>query len=356
MSFKTKILTINSAVPEADRIAEAAHVIRRGGLVIFPTETVYGIAADANNPKAIERLNAVKQRSTEKRYSVLVAHRSVVDNYSCYTEPNLYKLIDKYWPGPLTVIVPSRDPIEETIGIRMPDHTIALRLVEESGCTIAAPSANIEGKKPPTNVTQALEDLDGLVDLAIDGGPVDFGISSTIVDFTKASPTVIRDGVISQQDVDRTVNRKCVLFVCTGNSCRSVMAEYLLKAKLIGREDVEVISAGTNVYFKSPASHETMTVLREQGINANMHMSRQLGRVMLRKADLIFAMTRGHRTQILDLVPSVEKRVYLLKEFCESRAYETEPDVPDPIGQGHGEYQDCLLTIKEAVEKIEGLL
>lgn len=356
MSTKTKVITINSAMPEPDRIAEAAIVIRRGGLVIFPTETVYGIAADANNPAAIERLNAVKQRSTEKRYSILVAHRSIIDNYSIYTEPNLYKLIDKYWPGPLTVIVPSKNPVEETIGIRMPDHTIALRLVEESGCTIAAPSANIEGKKPPTNVTQALEDLDGLVDLAIDGGPVDFGISSTIVDFTKAKPVVIRDGVISQQDVDRAVNRKCVLFVCTGNSCRSVMAEYLLKAKLIGRDDVEVLSAGTNVYFKSPASHETLLVLREHGINGGMHMSRQLGRVMLRKADLIFAMTRGHRTQILDLVPSVEKRVYLLKEFCDSRYFEALPDVPDPIGQGHAEYQECLLTIKDAIDKIVGLL
>ncbi len=356
MSAKTKVISIDSAVPQPDRIAEAAHVIRRGGLVIFPTETVYGIAADANNPAAIERLTKVKQRSNDKRYSILVAHRSIVDNYSCYTEPNLYKLIDKYWPGPLTVIVPSRNPVEETVGIRMPDHTIALRLVEESGCTIAAPSANLEGKKPPTSVAQALEDLDGLVDLAIDGGPVDFGISSTIVDFCKAKPTVIRDGVISQQDVDRTVNRKCVLFVCTGNSCRSVMAEYLLKNRLIGREDVEVLSAGTNVYFKSPASHETLGVLREQGINAGVHLSHQLGRVMLRKADLIFAMTRGHRTQILEMVPPVEKRLYLLKEFCDSRSYEMEPDVPDPIGQGHAEYQECMLTIKEAVDKIVGLL
>ena len=101
-----------------------------------------------------------------------------------YTHPNLYKVIDKYWPGPLTVIVPARHE-GETIGIRMPDHTVALRLVEESGCTIAAPSANLEGKKPPTNCQEALEDLDGQVDLALDGGPVDFGISSTILDFTQ---------------------------------------------------------------------------------------------------------------------------------------------------------------------------
>ena len=190
--YKTKVLIVNSALPEPEKIAEAARIIRQGGLVIFPTETVYGIAADANNPKAMERLAIVKRRSVEKRFSILIAHRGIIDNYSCYTEPNLYKLIDKYWPGPLTVIVPSKNDSGDTVGIRMPDHTVALRLVEESGCTIAAPSANLEGKKAPTNVQEALEDLDGLVDLAIDGGPVDFGISSTVVDFTKPKPTVIR--------------------------------------------------------------------------------------------------------------------------------------------------------------------
>ncbi len=352
---KTKVLTINSALPEPDKIAEAARVIRQGGLVIFPTETVYGIAADNNNPQAMERLSMVKHRSAGKHFSILVSQRGIIDNYTNYTEPNLYKLIDKYWPGPLTIIVPSKIP-GETVGIRMPDHTIALKLVEESGCTIAAPSANLEGKKAPTNVEEALEDLDGKVELAIDGGPVDFGISSTIVDFTRSKPTVTRDGVITQPDVDRTVNKKNILFVCTGNSCRSVMAEYLLKSKLIGREDVEVISAGTSVYFKSPASHETVAVLREHGINAGGHMSRAVGRIMLRKSDLVFAMTRSHRMQILDLVPSVEKRVYLLKEFVDSRGYESDMDVPDPIGHGHGEYQECLLTIKEAVEKITDLI
>jgi tRNA threonylcarbamoyl adenosine modification protein (Sua5/YciO/YrdC/YwlC family) len=351
----TKIITINSALPEPEKIAEAARILRQGGLVVFPTETVYGIAADANNPKAMERLSMVKHRSPGKRFSILVSQRSIIDNYSSYTEPNLYKLVDKYWPGPLTIIVPAKDPTD-TVGIRMPDHTIALKLVEESGCTIAAPSANLEGKKPPTNVYEAMEDLEGMVDLAIDGGPVDFGISSTIVDFTKPRPTVTRDGVITQPDVDRTVNKKHILFVCTGNSCRSVMAEYLLKAKLIGRDDVEVSSAGTGVYFKSPASHETISVLRENGINPIGHMSRSVGRILLRKSDLIFCMTRSHRAQILDLAPSVEKRVYLLKEFAETQGYSSDLDVPDPIGRGHAEYQECLLTIKEAINKIVDLI
>jgi L-threonylcarbamoyladenylate synthase len=352
----TKVLKVNSALPEPEKIAEAARIVRQGGLVIFPTETVYGIAADSNNPKAMDRLRAVKRRVDGKLFSILIAHRGVIDNYTTYTQPNLYKVIDKYWPGPLTVIVPSLIA-GDTIGIRMPDHTVALRLVEESGCTIAAPSANLEGKKAPTNCQEALKDLDGQVDLALDAGAVDFGISSTILDFTKTHPTVTRDGVITQQDVDRAISKKIVLFVCTGNSCRSVMAEYLLKAKLIGRDDVEVHSAGTSVYFKSSASQETIAVLREHGINAAAHVARPLGRIMLKKSDLIFAMTRAHRAQILERVPSVEKRVYLLKEFGNThRGIEEDLDVPDPIGQPNAAYQECLLTIEEAVAKIEGLL
>lgn len=351
---QTRILKVNPALPEPDKIAEAAHIIRHGGLVIFPTETVYGIAVDANNPEAMKRLMMVKHRQPGKRFSILIPQRSIMDNYIHYDKPDLFKLIDKYWPGPLTVIVPSKDH-GETIGIRMPDHTVALKLVEQSGCTVAAPSANLEGKKAPTNVHEALEDLDGKVDLALDGGPVDFGISSTIVDFTKAKPLVIREGVITQHDVDRTITKKTVLFVCTGNSCRSVMAEYLLKSKLKGRDDVEVSSAGTSVFFKTPASFETVSVLRSRGIDAVGHQSQPLGRTMLRKADLIIAMTRAHRIQILDRVPLVEKRVYLLKEFAPNSSV-MDLDVPDPIGQPHAMYEDCLHSIEEAIDKIVELI
>jgi protein-tyrosine phosphatase len=135
------------------------------------------------------------------------------------------------------------------------------------------------------------------------------------------------------------------------------MAEYLLKAKLITREDIEIHSAGTSVYFKSAASQDTIAVLRQRGINATAHVSQPLGTTMLKKSDFILAMTRAHRMQILERVPSVEKRVYLLKEFANThRGFEADLDVPDPIGQSHEAYQECLLTIDQAIEKIVELI
>lgn len=354
--MKTRVVKVHPVNPEFDSIIEAATVIREGGLVIFPTETVYGVAADFNNPVAIRRLRQVKRRDDNKPFSILIAHRGIIENYTAYNDPRLFKLIDEYWPGPLTVIVPARTE-GATIGIRMPDHMIALRMVEQSQCTIAAPSANLEGKKPPTTCQEALEDLDGLVDLALDGGPVELGTSSSIVDFMHGAPKIIREGAITQEDVDRIVQRKLFLFVCTGNSCRSVMAEYLFNELAGDRQHVRAISAGTNVFFKSSASAETITVLRNIGIDANKHQSRPISNILLKKADLIFAMTRAHRMQILERTPSIEQRVYLLKEFTDiPKGHEADLDIADPIGRSHEAYEECMLMIKEAVEKIVKLI
>jgi L-threonylcarbamoyladenylate synthase len=353
---KTKVVKVNPKAPEADRILEASRVVHQGGLVIFPTETVYGIAADHANPQAMKRLRDVKKRSEDKPFSLMIAQKELIRNYTPCADPKLFKLIDRYWPGPLTVIVPAGKK-GDTVGIRIPDHAVAMALLEHAHCTIAAPSANFEGNPAPLTCDEALRDLDGLVDMALDSGKVDIGTSSTIVDFCGEDPKVVREGVITQQDVDDVTGRKHVLFVCTGNSCRSVMAEYLLKQMFKGRKDVDISSAGTGVYFQTTASSEAIKVLKDEGVDAYAHLSRPVTNMLLKKSDLIFVMTRSHRSQVLEHVPAVEKRVYLLGEFSTRPVrHERDLDIPDPIGRSHSEYHECLEAIKDCLGRIKELI
>ncbi|MCA9400996.1 MAG: threonylcarbamoyl-AMP synthase [Candidatus Omnitrophica bacterium] len=354
--MKTEIIQVNPDFPDLDVMSRCGKIIRQGGLIVFPTETVYGIAADFNNPKAMQRLRGVKKRADHKPFSILISQKFLLSNYSPTTDPKIYKIIDQFWPGPLTVIVPSKEE-EKSIGLRMPDHEIALKIVEESRCTIAAPSANFEGDVPPVTCQQAMRKLDGLVDLAIDGGEASVGQGSTIVNLTGDELSILREGSISKGELEETANTKTILFVCTGNSCRSVMAEYLLKDMVKNRGDLEIVSAGTSVFLQAQASGDTISVLKEKGVDATRHYSQPLNPVLLKKSDLIFVMTRMHRQQILDRVPSVEKRVYLLREFANIPANWTgDVDIPDPMGKNHAAYKDCVNVIQEALYKVVELI
>ncbi len=354
--MKTEIIEVHPEFPDIGKIAYCGKIIRQGGLVVFPTETVYGVAADVGNPKAMSRLIEVKKRSFNKPFSILISQVGLISNYTSAMNPALYKIIDAFWPGPLTVIVPTKDG-NETLGIRMPDHVIALKLVQESQCTIAAPSANFEGNEPPTTFQMALRDMNGLVDVAIDGGVTKIARSSSVVDLTTDKIKILREGSITQGELEKVAARKTILFVCTGNSCRSVMAEFLLRDLLKGRENVRVMSAGTSVFVRSTASTETVAVLREKGIEATRHVSQPVTSILLKQADLIFVMTQGHRQQVLDRVPEVEKRVYLLKEFANIPAnFQGDLDIPDPMGHSRQDYRECLNVISEAVNKIVELL
>ena len=353
--MKTEVIKVDPQFPDLKRIIHCAKIIRHGGLVIFPTETVYGIAADFSNPQAMKRLREVKGRAENKPFSILISHRALISNYTSMTDPALYRLINKYWPGPLTIVVPAKDG-QGTIGVRMPDNFIALKLADEAQCTIAAPSANAQGKEPPRTCEEALRDLDGQVEVAIDGGTAQIGKASSVVDMTQGTPKILREGIITEADLIQEARKKTILFICTGNSCRSVMAEYLLKKKLQGRGDVQVFSAGTGVFIRSTASGETISVLREKGIDANAHLSQPANTLLLKQSDLIFCMTRTHRNQVLEHVPSVEKRVYLLKEFANIAPSEENFDIPDPIGSSHESYQECLKIIEEAIDKIVRLV
>ena len=257
----TKIIKIDPANPSQSLIQEAADVLIRGGLVILPTETVYGIATNMLNPKAVERLYEVKKRPKDKPFSVHIDDKDKIEDFAVDIPVAAYKLISKFWPGPLTLVLKSKSK-GATVGLRMPDNNIALRFIRASGVPVVCPSANLAGSPSPRDFDTAIKDLNGLVDLAIDSGPTRLGVESSVAELVSNSVVVSREGAIKKEEIEGVVNKKTILFVCTGNSCRSVMAKGLLEKKLkeMGRNDIEILSAGIAIMSGYRATQETIEV------------------------------------------------------------------------------------------------
>ncbi len=188
-----------------DEMAEAGRIIRDGGLVAFPTETVYGLGGDAASAQSSEKIYAAKGRPSDNPLIVHIAEFSQLEEIASSVPEAAGKLNDAFWPGPLTMIVNKNDVIPyettgglDTVAVRMPSHPVARALIKESGCMIAAPSANTSGRPSPTCAQHVWEDLNGKIDGIIDGGSVDIGLESTIIDLTEDVPTILRPGYITQ--------------------------------------------------------------------------------------------------------------------------------------------------------------
>lgn len=202
--METKVIKVDSAHIDGREIAEAAELIRSGGLVAFPTETVYGLGANALDPEASRRIYAAKGRPSDNPLIVHIAEFSDMERIAAEIPPQAKTLAEAFWPGPLTMVVRKNDrvPYEttggmDTVAVRMPDHPVALSLIRESGCLIAAPSANTSGKPSPTEAAHVIRDMDGRIPMILDGGTVGIGIESTIIDLTEGVPMVLRPGYIT---------------------------------------------------------------------------------------------------------------------------------------------------------------
>ena len=204
LDFKYKI--------DYEKLQEPARIIKNGGIVVFPTETVYGIGTNGLDEKAIERLYKVKKRLLNKPISLLVSDMEMVEKLTKDITDMEYKLMETFFPGPLTIILKKKDIVPniltantDTIGIRMPDAEIARKLIEYANVPIAAPSANISGKPTGTNIESIIEDFEENVDFYIDDGESKLGIGSTIVKVEDGIPKILREGSISKEEIEKII-------------------------------------------------------------------------------------------------------------------------------------------------------
>jgi L-threonylcarbamoyladenylate synthase len=211
---ETLVLKVDSEKPEIEKIRIAADFIKNGGLVAFPTETVYGLGADALNSKAVLTLFEAKKRPLDNPPIVHVGEIENVHKLVKEIPLEAKVLMRKFWPGPLTLIFKRSDIVPsvtvaglDTIAIRMPRHNVALALLKESNCPIAAPSANLAGKPSPTSANHVLEDLNGRIDAVLDAGPTNIGVESTVLDMTVYPPQILRPGGTPYEDLKKILGR-----------------------------------------------------------------------------------------------------------------------------------------------------
>lgn len=354
-----------------DAIRQAAEVMMNGGLVAFPTETVYGVGACTRSKTGLARLRALKDRPPGKPFGLMVPSASAAHWFVPFMPALPRRLMRKAWPGPLTIVVPVEHPLycpaadvfgaeaveplfndDSTIGLRCPDDPIALALLERVDGPIVSASANRASESPALNAEEVLASIGKDVELVLDGGPVPYGVASTVVRITAGGRgyQILRAGLLDERTIDKMAVETW-LFVCTGNTCRSPMAAAIARARLatmIGCREDDLPAAGYRVLSAgvlaadgvpaTPSAVEAVTALRG---DLSAHKAARLTVDAIRQADRIFVMTEAHRDSVLSLMPSAQGKVRLLS---------LDEAIEDPIGGGADVYRRVADQIARAID------
>jgi len=361
-----KIINIRDATDFDGIISESVACLRQGGLMVLPTETVYGIAALASDESAVKRLIDAKGRREGHALPVAIAGYEALGDYIPAPGVLGLRLARRCWPGPLTLVFDGtatgsqfasypyfvRKAImpDGTVGLRVPDCPVTRAILNELGEPIALTSANLSGETPAITAEEVLSHLGDKVDLILDAGESDLKKPSTVIYVEVDTLEILREGAITFDTIEK-LTAKIILFVCTGNTCRSPMAEVICEKLLAERlqcslEDLEnrgylVLSAGVAASPNDGASPMAKEVVCRYGLCLEDHQAQPLTETLLRFADQIFVLARNHREAILSFWPNVDTRLQVLRPDG--------GDISDPIGGNYDVYERCADEIEAAI-------
>lgn len=368
---------------------QAARVLEAGGLVVFPTETVYGVAALVTSERAHAALCAIKGLQRDAVFAIHIADREDAWRYVDSTSPAVTRFVKKTMPGPVTLLVEMEQAEAEvklaaagivgasvrrvfddnTIGLRCPQHEAATMVLSSVDTPIIAGTAGLNGAAIPTDAKMAMDaiasaggDVASSVGLVVDAGPTRFARPSTIVRLRRTAgmsldgeklshyeAVVEREGVYDKRSIAK-FTRWMMLLVCSGNTCRSPMAEGIAKHLLARQRGVEidklerlglrVLSAAAYGVPGMPAAPEAVEIVATKGVDISHHRSRALTADMIHEADVVLCMTKAHRAAVINMDPSAESKTQLLDPSGE---------VEDPIGQGPVAYRRAAASIERSL-------
>jgi L-threonylcarbamoyladenylate synthase len=368
----TNVIRIDPTRISQEAMKAAGKIITGGGVVIYPTETVYGLGANALDPKAVGRVFRVKGRGPDKPLIVLARDFGQIKKLVSEIPPWARTLMGLFWPDGLTLIMSASPSVPRellaggtSIAVRISGHPVVRALMQVIGVPLISTSANRSGRKAPVTAAAARREMGDRVDLIIDGGPADGGKPSTILDVRTESVQLVRSGRISADEIRKVVPleieesappkaRGSILFVCSGNTCRSPMAQGLFRKMLSSRDltGIEIRSAGISAAEGTPPAALAQQVVRDQdGVDISAHRARLLTTTLLEEADIVLAMSLSHARQIESLGRRFARKTYLLTSYP-AWEHPDPDDIEDPVGGTRTDYLRVYGRIREQLERI----